>query len=234
MTKKAEHEARVEANKRAAYLKKVRTLVGYVGPRVSEAMIAAAILEGKTAESYSAELAALEPVGKAVFPVKLDAVKAANEWVRNRVANMTATLEAANWDLNVVAPSPRFDDADYRAKSAMRSEYHRVTRSAEAVRGAYEKTNVVVLDPEGVERYVADAERDAADTYDAFACKLVAKIGACDFADLDGSHVWSSSILTVRKGAVVERWKTQQITNVSIYNKYFPQWPTRLLKVGAK
>lgn len=229
MTKKSEHEARVLRSKRDAYLKKVRTLVGYVGPRVSSSDAIAKMDAGVTAEKFAADLAALEPVGRAVFPLKLEAVQAANDWAQKRVAAMTAKLEENGWDLGRTAPSPRFDDADYRWKQMTRSEYHHITRSVHDVR-RHGEPEIVRIDAEGVARFVADAERDAADMYDAFACKLVAKVGPCDDAQLSGSHVWSHSILTVRKGSTVERWKTQQITNVSVLGKYFPQWPTRIVK----
>jgi hypothetical protein len=34
----------------------------------------------------------------------------------------------------------------------------------------------------------------------------------------------------VTKGGTVERWKTQQIVNVSRLGKLFNQWPTRQLQ----
>jgi hypothetical protein len=90
---------------------------------------------------------------------------------------------------------------------------------------------LVDLVPAGVESYVTRIKKQAADEYQLFVKKLVAKIGDVLAADLDGNHVWSSSTLTVRKAdGSVERWFTQQIVNVSCRGKYFNQWPTRKLK----
>jgi hypothetical protein len=236
MTKKAEKAARVEANKIAAYLKKVRTLVGYVGPTVSTDMVVAAIAAKKAAEEYAFELASLEPVGKAVFPVKAESVAAANKWALDRVAKMTAKLEAANWNIDAVAPKPNYNDANYKVAAMRRADFSRITDVVSSPKWNDLKgtPTIVAIDPKGVARFVSNAEEEAAFQYDAFACKLVAKVGPCDSADLSGSHVWSSSILTIKKGNVVERWHTQQIENISVLGKYFPQWPTRLLKDGSK
>lgn len=85
--------------------------------------------------------------------------------------------------------------------------------------------------PEKVEKFVKEAEEDAAKEYDLFVAKLEEKIGACVSAELAGNHVWSHSILTVTKqDGTGERWKTQMILNVSKYGKVFNQFPTRKVK----
>jgi len=90
------------------------------------------------------------------------------------------------------------------------------------------------MDTRGVERFVERAQAQAAVEYDAFVCKLVNKVGAVVDAELIGDHVWSYSVLRVTKRegveTFVERWKTQQIWNVSVLGNHFPQWPTRLMK----
>jgi hypothetical protein len=67
--------------------------------------------------------------------------------------------------------------------------------------------------------------------YTAFIQKLEGKVGAHTAAALDGSHVWGFSILTVTKAdGTVEKWKTEQIINVSVLGKVFNQWPSRKVK----
>ena len=62
-----------------------------------------------------------------------------------------------------------------------------------------------------------------------YVAKLTEKVGACDAAAVTG-ELWQESLLVVRKGETVERWKTQQILNFSVYGKAFNQWPTRKVK----
>ena len=82
-----------------------------------------------------------------------------------------------------------------------------------------------------IDRFVAARKEQAAAEYDAFIAKLVKKIGPVVTAELDGNHVWSHSILTVvLKSGEQQRWKTQQITNISKYGKHFNQWPSRKMK----
>lgn len=84
--------------------------------------------------------------------------------------------------------------------------------------------------PEKVERFVADAAKEAELAYTSFIAKLEKKVGECDSATLEGDHVWGHSTLIVVKGEQVERWRTQQIVNVSKLGRPFNQWPTRKLK----
>lgn len=232
MTKKADKAARVEANKKAAYVKKVRALIGFVGTRASDEWILNHYDVGSTAEAAALATIANEPVAKVVFPLKADAINSAEKWAHEEVAKMAATLEAAGWDLNVVAPRPSYNDANY----TRRARFSLITKDKgdRVARTGFEKVQIVEIDDKSVEHFVKIAMEDAGLEYDLFVLKLVSKVGAVDSAELDGSHVWSESILTVRKGATVERWKTQQIANYSVYDKYFPQWPTRLMKGGAK
>lgn len=238
MTKKAEKAASVEANKLAAYTKKVRSLLGHVF--VSDLNVGVAYHAGLEAGDYAAQIASREPVGKAVHPLKAEAVEQAEKNCREDLAKIRAKLEAAGWDLNVVAPRPAtfgpgaVSHDEYKRVAARRSRYTGVTRSVDANRSFHGTTDIVEMVDELCERRVQNWREAAAFSYDAFICKLVSKIGACETAELAGNHVWSNSVLTVTKaGDILEKWHTQEITNVSVLGLYFPQWPTRLLKGGA-
>jgi hypothetical protein len=220
-TKAQERRAAIEARAIEQYVAKVQRLLGHlIYNRTPKADIIAAKAEGKTADAYAAEVAAREPVGRAVHPLKAEAVKAANERAQAVVKSVTENLVKHGMDLNAAAPYPFSMSAwDNRAQAAQAKNSHRMNAPY-----------VVVMSPDGIEHFIAQSEQVAAAEYDAFICKLVNKIGDCDSATLDGSHVWAHSILTVTKPTGVERWKTQQIWNVSKLGNEFPQWPTRLMK----
>jgi hypothetical protein len=241
-TKKEQKAAEVLANRRAAFEKKVRALLGHVSGRVKRAELDAAFAKvegteyGPAADALAAEIASREPVGRAVHDQKADAVKYAEEEARRIVARVEKELADAGWDRQAYAPYPMRIHAgtrDYGAKA----KYSLVQQLTTHAEGTYRSLSFgepdpVVMDPEGVERFVDGARRDAALQYDAFICKMVAKVGPCDDAELDGSHVWGSSYLTVKKGAASEVWHTQQIANQTKYGRPYLQWPSRLMKGG--
>ncbi len=87
------------------------------------------------------------------------------------------------------------------------------------------------MDQNGIDRFISNSEQDAALQYDAFICKMVAKVGDVTDATLQGDHVWSHSILTVTlPDGSQQRWKTQQIVNYSVYGTPYLQWPSRIVK----
>lgn len=251
--------AAVEENRRVAFIKRVRNLTGQlVGQRMDVGAALAYYVANATAydyttaaDAYAAHLASQEPVGRVVHPLKADAVKAAGDKARATVERVKAKLVEAGWNISVAAPgAPRTMSAwshEYKALNAKRSLFQTLTEEDKAATSAWHaaapedqearreyfragRPEIVTMSERGVARFVEQAEQVAALEYDAFTCKLVAKIGDCDEATLTGSHVWAHSVLTVRKGDTVERWKTQQIWNVSKLGNEFPQWPTRLMK----
>jgi hypothetical protein len=171
------------------------------------------------------------PVADAVNPLKVEAIRRARQETQQRIDHYVDQLAAAGWDLRLVAPRPSdtWSKAQYhKALAVYRFVDGLVSRDGTAYRPSW-APDPVTLDDAKVASTLATAETEAAAQYDAFVEKLVAKIGDCDSASLDGSHVWGWSILTVTKGGTVERWKTQQIVNVSRLGKLFNQWPTRQL-----
>jgi hypothetical protein len=245
MTKKAERAARIAADKRNAYVKKVRLLIGHVRERLPAEYVNAAYDSGKTADEFAAEIAAREPVGKAVHPLKTSAIKEAHAAALAAVDVIAQELETVSWDIDKIAPHPnamKMGRDQYHKAQNRRARFQRVTKSIGDGTRRPGEADIRKLDKLKISELIRAYEEQAALQYDMFIVKLVAKIGPCVSATLEGNHVWSHSILVVEKeeevadGAssypvkVIERWKTQQITNVSKLGLYFPQWPSRLMK----
>lgn len=225
--------AEVAAAKRDAFHKKAASLLGHV--RFAYGQANAAYDQGLTAEAYAALVAAKEPVGAAVHPVKANAIEAAEVEARKVVAKVAAELEGADWNVDAVAPYPRAlheTRESYRRKEAKYRLFHSITRSTCKGSRRPGEPNTVEIALDRVETFVNETREQAALDYDAFIVKLVAKIGAGAVdAKLDGNHVWGHSILTVTKeDGTTERWFTQQITNYSVYGRPYAQWPTRRKK----
>ncbi len=235
-TKAQQRAAEIEARRQEQFEAKVRRLTGQlVSQRLRQVDVLTAYHAGLTAEDYAAQVAAREPVGRAVHALKADAVKAAADKARATIERVRAELEKAGWDINAAAPYPNSRQIwgrDYQVARAKYSLFGSLTEERRDVRNSFRmgEPRFVQMSEKGCDRFVAQAEELAAFEYDAFICKLVAKVGDCDDAELQGSHVWAASILTVRKGDQVERWSTKQIWNVSKLGNEFPQWPTRLMK----
>lgn len=236
MTKAQEKAARVLADRRAAFARKVITLLGHVGGRVAAATLDDAFAAGTLPETLAASIAAQEPVGRALHPGKAEAVKAAGERAQRTVDRIREALTEHGWDINSAAPYPwrlhGFEADAAREKSQL---YGRVTKDDPAKgyqsRGANNEPHFVIMDPKGIANFINWREREAATYYDAFIVKMVAKVGEVRDAAIEGSHVWSFSILTVTLAdGAVERWKTQEIENYSKYGLPFPQWPSRKMK----
>lgn len=168
------------------------------------------------------------PVAEAVLPVKVDAIRKAEQEALKRVEDVRAKLAEAGNDLKKAAPYPR--DTWNIGEMVRYQLFHSICKYRESVHTLGDP-RLADVDAKMVRRFVDNAKKTAADQYDAFVWKLVLKVGEVEKAELSGNHVWSHSILTVtKKDGTVERWKTQTITNWSKLGKYFPQWPTRRMK----
>lgn len=239
MTKKAQKAAEVLENRKAAYVKKVRGLLGHVFERQSASAIAAAFDAGVSAEDYSTSVAAREPVGLCIHPMKIDAVNAMEGKVRERVGNLLLKLEAHGGDIHKAFPY----DNNFRNHSEENQQAKKLHNFVRRISTDTEELIDIILpyhsrnykrvaNAEGIERVVQENRDMAAMNYDMFICKMVTKVGPdAVSATIEGSHVWGNSILTVtKKGDVVERWHTQTIWNVSKYGLPFNQWPSRKMK----
>jgi hypothetical protein len=183
----------------------------------------------------------VSPIEAAVAPLKAEAMDRAEKFGREQVAKVYALLAAADWKVNAVAPYPnsiRMGRKEYMMAKGRRNFIDSLTTTRDEggkdINGIfirYDQSEYTVRAcSEAVERVVQNARKNAAAQYDAFVGKLVMKVGAHDSATLTGSHVWGFSTLTVARGPVTERWKTQMILNVSKLGKLFNQFPTRKVK----
>ncbi len=241
-TKKELKAAEVLANRRAAFDKKVRSLLGHVGFKLKRAEVDAAFAKAdqysysEVAEAFAAEVAAREPVGAAVHALKAEAVAHAEMYARERVAKVEKELAEHGGDVNAYAPYPRgmqYHDPRREGAVSLHNFVMGLTTSDPA-KGyqsySTDRPYFRVMDPEGIERFVNSAREGAAIQYDMFICKMVAKVGEADSAVLEGDHVWGHSFLTVEKPSGREVWKTQQIVNYTKYGKPYYQWPSRIVK----
>lgn len=235
-TKKAEAAARIAANKQAAWFKGLSILTGHIFSRLDRPAAQAAYDAGRSYDDYAAELAAKEPVGRALHPRKADAIQCAADEAVKRLAKIYKDMEAAGWDLEVAAPYPNSLTVGrdrYKQMVAKRNLFSMVTEDANprSFRNRGEPDMRRASD-KGSARFIDSAKQDAAFQYDKFICKMVAKIGAgAKDAAIEGNHIWGNSILTVSmEDGSAQRWHTQQIWNVSCLGTVFPQWPSRLQK----
>lgn len=241
-TKKETKAAEVLANRRTAFAKRVRSLLGHVSGRIASAEIEAAFAKadqnsyGEAADALAAEIASREPVGRVIHALKFEAVEHAEQKAREVVESVRKELEEGGWDINAVAPYPYGLPSGSLAYDQARAKYglfHELA-AADPAKG-YQSSQrgqprIVVMDEDMIERFVDHRRRMAALQYDAFIVKMVAKVGEVTSAELEGSHVWSHSFLIVEKPSGREVWKTQQIVNHTKYGRPYYQWPSRIVK----
>ena len=174
------------------------------------------------------------PVEAAIAHLKGEAMTRAQIDAIAQIGRIIKIIEEHGWDVEKAAPYPNSNwrsREEYITKRARYNIFRRLTKSKNTT--GCRKMNdpdFVEVSPINEATFVNEAIDRAAIQYDAFVAKLVGKIGDCDTATLSGSHVWGYSILTVTKGSTVERWKTQQIVNVSKLGLLFNQWPSRKMK----
>jgi hypothetical protein len=165
--------------------------------------------------------------------MKADAVLSARQDAEAVIAKAYTDLEAHEWDLNATAPYPdslRDGREEYRRKQAKHNLYSSLTR-ADSNTYVRRGPKLVHASDEGAARFIDLSEREAAAQYDSFICKMVGKVGEVTATEIAGDHVWGHSILTVTlPDGTVQRWKTQQIINYSVYGRPYLQWPSRIVK----
>ena len=172
----------------------------------------------------------MSPVKQAVLPLKADAIARAEQKAEITIRVIKDALAHGGWDIDKVAPYPKGSDSKYHEKMSKRCLYESVTTWTKSSRAMHEP-NIRKEHPEAETRFIQASKENAAAQYDAFIEKLEDKIGLHRSASLQGNHVWSYSILTVElETGDIQRWKTQQIINVSKLGKLFNQWPSRKIK----
>ena len=89
-------------------------------------------------------------------------------------------------------------------------------------------------DEDREEHFIEMSAKDAEQSFDAYAAKMVGKIGEDVMAaelKCGSGNVWTRSTLIVtRKDGSVEKWNTSMIVNFSVHGKMFNQFPTRKAK----
>ena len=174
----------------------------------------------------------MTPIAAAVMPLKEGAVQRAVAQRREYIEGFVAANPAGT-DLRTKYPYPngRMSRAEYR-------KYDNAARFARMVLkqverqfcGNYGDPEIVAgPNTEAIERMLTATAQATAAEFDAYVAKLEGEVGECDEASVEGA-LWNGSILTVRKGKRVERWKTQQIVNWSGLGTAYNQWPTRKVK----
>lgn len=191
--------------------------------------------DAKAQAKATAEAAKLaHPVAKAVEPLRQEAKDRARKDTQELIDRYAAMLAEAGGDANKAAPYPRnLPRYQHEIAHARYSLLRSLVIPAPGHRPTYRPSEPEpsIMCPDKAARLIEQQVRAADAAYTAFVFKLVGKVGACESATISGSHVWGHSILTVTKdGGVIERWKTQQIVNVSKLGLHFNQWPTRLIK----
>lgn len=180
ITKKAQHAAAVAERKWTAWRSRVRVLTGHmVYDRVHDGELVLAYHANVTADAFAVTLAAREPVGKALHPAKVDAVKSATEAANATIERVRADLEAHGWDLEKAAPYPdsRRDRTSYKIAV---EKYHLYSRLTEGVGNASRRPgtpNIVEMSDDGKASFIKRRQEQAAFEYDAFICKMVQKVG---------------------------------------------------------
>jgi hypothetical protein len=177
----------------------------------------------------------MNPIEKAVLPLKKDAIARAKETAEQEIERIRADLEEAGGDINKAAPYPKYSDHGmaHAAKRLRHNDFHAVTVSHPDHRPSYRPDDpyIVMIDEPKVIRFIEQRMEWAAADYDAFVIKLVKKIGEAKKAKLHGNHVWGySTLIVTMPDGEVQAWKTQQIVNRSKLGKPFNQWPTRQMK----
>jgi hypothetical protein len=137
-----------------------------------------------------------------------------------RVAECTGNIDKA-----FPSPSANLSHNEYHAKSVLRH----LAREIHILPPVYLSDLHLLsegVDQNGVDFLVKRHQKDTIERYEQYVNKLINKVGDCDSVTVAGD-LWNYSILTITNGAVVERWKTSMILNVSKNGKVFNQFPTR-------
>jgi hypothetical protein len=193
-------------------------------------------MKTKATKSPSAALAATHQVISAQLePYKAECIERAERAYLDYIERVIKpALEAGEYNINKIAPRPngmRDSRASYLQKQRYRAEIDSLTERVPSESMSVCAPEIVKLSDERIARRVQQT-REAMDAdFDGYVNKLSAKIGeGVVSAEITGK-LWDYSTLTVTKNdGSVERWRTQQIINVSCLGKLFNQWPTRLSK----
>ncbi len=194
------------------------------------------VMKTKSKSTISAALAATHQVISAQLePYKAECIERAERAFLDYIENVIKpALEEGGYDLNEIAPYPSSlheSRSSYLHKQRYRAEISSLTESLPRESFSPSAPEIVKLSDERVARRVQQTRDAMATDFDSYVNKLSTKIGeGVVSAEITG-RLWDYSTLTVTKNdGSVERWRTQQIINVSCLGKLFNQWPTRRSK----
>lgn len=173
------------------------------------------------------------PVGvvlAAVLPLMETFAKRAADGTLEYIANVRAKVKAEGFDVAYPEPAELTrEERQSRFKQMERDRKVALRRFAANVCGLSDRVTAEQASDEAVEEAVYGARYN----FLAYAWKLNTKVGEVVSAKLTTvAGVWGESYLDVTKadGSVI-RWKTQTITNHSVYGTPYFQWPTRIVKM---
>lgn len=173
----------------------------------------------------------MDHIKAAVEPLRKDAIQRSEDRTRLMLQTFAESLVGTN--LKETAPFPSSMN-NRKAYIAGKNRYDLARRvmNVEHPNGhrRADPDMAVSINNEAIDRMVKMAGEDASFSFDQYAAKLNEKVGTCDSAEICGSFLWDGSILTIKRGEEVERWKTQQILNFSGLGTAYNQWPTRKVK----
>ena len=167
-----------------------------------------------------------------VEPLKQKSIDAAVAYMKNRIDHCLNILEAADWDINAVAPRATYSmgDEEHRAASAKRNFFERITKR-DHNRFITSGVDTVFKNETGADRVFSEVAVMAGESFDSYVAKLNLKVGEHDDATMElVNGLWTESLIKITKGDKVEKWKTKVITNFSKHGLAFNQWPTRMVK----
>ena len=169
-------------------------------------------------------------IALAVEPLKASAVENAQGYAIKVIANVKRILAENDWDRKKVCPYPSGCDPEYKAKIAKIELFTKLTTAVYASRN-YHDPDIRKESETAEARFIANAVADAEAQFIEYTHKLNKKIGDVKTAELVGANLWSHSVIIVTKeDGTIEKWRTQQILNVSKQGKVFAQYPTRKTK----
>ena len=167
-----------------------------------------------------------------VEPLKQKSIDAAVAFMKNRIDNAYDILEAADWDINKIAPRASYNmgNEEHRAASAKRNFLERITKR-DHNRYITNGVDTVFKNETGADRILSEVAVMAGESFENYVAKLNLKVGEYDDATMEFVNgLWTESLIKVTKGDKVENWKTKVITNFSKHGLAFNQWPTRMVK----
>ena len=174
------------------------------------------------------------PIYKVLHPFIVEAQNSALTAAHEKIERIREGMAMVGNDLEIYAPYPdsiKENRESYIAKKAKHNFIVSITTSDREFCRKFDDPDIRHLDNLKCNSFLEEVKKTAALDYEAYIMKLIRKIGECEEAEITGNHVWSFSILTVKKeNGSTEKWKTQRILNQSKFGKIFNQWPSRKVK----